>query len=530
MPNQSKKTENSAIRPPIVVILGHVDHGKTTILDKIRQTKIAEKEAGGITQHIGAYQIEIGNPPSPTSFAKATEGQEATEGQRKITFLDTPGHEAFNAIRSRGANVADIAILVIAAEEGVKPQTKEAIQIIKEAKLPFIVAINKIDKEGSNPSRVRQELAEQEVLVEDYGGTIPVIELSAKSGNGINELLEMILLVAELEELTAKLEAPAEGTVIESRMDSRRGLVATLVVQDGRLNIGDWVSAGRALGRAKALYDFHGKVIQVAIASQPCQMLGWEQAPSVGQKFKVVPSRQEAEKNSTLEINLGSSSVFIKETGPQNTEKKIANLIIKADVQSSLEAIDFALKSIHSEEVDYNVIGYGVGNINDADIKSAKASHATVVGFHVEVEDSVKQMAEREKIRVETFDIIYQLVEIVRSILSDMLEPEIKRIPLGKMKILAIFKDTGKSQIIGGKVTQGKAVRGAMIDVIRNGSPLITGKLGQLQHDKADVAEVSEGMEAGIRFDAPTETKPQNIIKEGDVLEIYQEEKIKRSV
>ena len=511
--NESIKTSATSARPPIVVVLGHVDHGKTSILDKIRQSKVAEKEAGGITQHIGAYQAE--------------------HTGKKITFLDTPGHEAFTAIRSRGAKVADIAILVVAADEGVKPQTKEAIQIIKDAGIPYVVAINKIDKEGSNTARVRQELAEQEVLVEDYGGTTPVVELSAKKGEGINELLEMILLVAEFEELSAPMEIPGKGIVIESHMDSRRGMVATLIIQEGELKIGDWVSAGVGIGKAKTLEDFLGATIKIATASQPCLMLGWETIPRIGEEFKVVASRTEAEKIAASHIELGPANLFIKEVGTENqtTNKKIANLIIKADVQSSLEAIDQVLKTIHSDEVAYNVITYGVGNVNDADLKSARASGASVIGFHVGVDGSAKQMAEREGIKIQTFDIIYELIEVVRSIMSDLLDVEVKRIPLGKMKVLALFKTSAKAQIIGGKIIQGKAVRGSMIDVMRNNAILIIGKMGQLQHNKADVTEVSEGLEAGIRFDmSPSTTTPQPAIKEGDVLEIYQEEKIKRTI
>jgi translation initiation factor IF-2 len=517
--NQKDKDANFAPRPPIVVVLGHVDHGKTSILDKIRQTKVAEKETGGITQHIGAYQVEH-------------------KGKR-ITFLDTPGHEAFSAIRSRGARVADVAVLVVAADEGVKSQTKETIQIIKEAKIPFVVAINKTDKEGANSMRVKQELAENEVMVEGYGGTVPAVELSAKTGEGINELLEMILLVAELEELQAPMEVPARGVVIESHKDSRRGLVATGIVMEGELKVGDWISAGNASGKVKSLENFLAKPIKIATASQPCAILGWETAPRVGQEFKVVASREEAEKNSLMEAVLGPVNVFAKEAGTEGEiiNKKVANLIVKTDVQSSLEAIDQVLRAIHSEEVDYNVVNYGVGTINDADVKNAVATKASIIGFRVNIDGSARQMAEREKIPAQTFDIIYGLAEAVRSIMSELLEPEIKRIPLGKMKIIAIFKNLGKSQVIGGKVTQGKAVRGAMIDVIRNGALLITGKLGQLQHEKADVTEVAEGLEAGIRFDLPPvpakQTQPIGIpilIKEGDVLEIYEEEKIKRSI
>lgn len=518
-----EKVTKTAARPPIVVVLGHVDHGKTSILDKIRQTKVAEGEAGGITQHIGAYQAE--------------------HDGKKITFLDTPGHEAFSAIRSRGAKVADIAVLVIAAEEGVKPQTKEAIQIIKEAGIPFVVAINKIDKEGANPAKVRQELAKQEVQVEDYGGTVPVVELSAKKDKSINELLEMILLVAEIEELSAPTDAPAKGVVIESHLDSRRGLVATLIVHEGELKIGNWVSAGNVVGRVKSLDSFLGKPIGIAIASQPCVMLGWETAPGVGQEFQVVLNLETARSLTAAQATVGPSVLFIRETGTENqkTNKKLANLIIKADVQSSLEAIDQILKAVRSEEVAYNVITYGIGTIGDNDIKNARATGAAVIGFHVGIDSSAKQLAERDGVNVRAFDIIYELVETIRSIMADLLDPEIKRTPLGKLKILATFKNSGRSQIVGGKVTQGKITRGALIDVMRSGAILTTGKLGQLQHNKADVAEVSEGLEAGIRFDTiTTETQKgqeaqkalgqQILIKEGDILEIYAEEKIKRSI
>ena len=533
--NQKLETSNYVPRPPIVVVLGHVDHGKTSILDKIRQTKVAEQETGSITQHIGAYQAE--------------------HNGKKITFLDTPGHEAFSAIRSRGAKVADLAVLVVAAEEGVKPQTIEAIKIIKEAGLPFVVAVNKIDKEGANPARVRQELAEQEVQVEDYGGNVPIVELSAKKGEGINDLLEMILLVAELEELTAPMEAPAKGIVIESHTDSRRGLVATLIVLEGKLKTGNWITAGETVGRVKSLDNFLGETISVAIASQPCVMLGWEMAPKVGQEFQVVSSREAAQNLAAAQTQVGPPALlFAKEVGApipsalsegsstelgrsptgqaedQKTNKKIANLIIKTDVQSSLEAIEQALKTIHSEEVDYNVVGYGVGIIGDNDIKNARATGAKIVGLHVDIDSSAKQLAERDNVRVQTFGIIYELVEAVRSIMADLLEPEIKRVPLGKLKILATFKNTGKSQIVGGKVTQGKLTRGAMVDVIRNGAMLASGKLGQLQHNKTDVTEVIEGLEAGVRFDTTTQPAPQQLIKEGDVLEVYEEEKIKRSI
>ena len=513
----NKQQATSQTRPPVVVVLGHVDHGKTTILDSIRKTKVAEGEAGGITQHIGAYQI--------------------VHQDRKITFLDTPGHEAFSAIRSRGARVADIAILVVAADEGLKPQTKEAIAIIKEAKIPFVVAINKIDKEGANPQRVRQELAEAEVQVEDYGGNIPVAEVSAKKGEGLDHLLELVLLTAELEELTFDPNSLAKGVVIESHLDPRRGIVATLLVHNGTLKLNDFVVAGQVYGKLKSLNDFNGKPTTQAIGSDPVVAIGWEEAPKVGAKFVAVTSLEEAKNQALAQSSLGPVNVFVRETvvpiepGAAKVNKRNLNLIIKADVASSLEAIDQVLKTIHSEEVDYRVTGYGVGHIGDGDIKNAIATKSVIVGFHVVADDNIKTVAEREGITIKTFTIIYEFVEFVRLAMSELLEPEIRRVPLGKLKILAVFKKEAKYQIVGGRVASGKMVRGALADVVRGSSTLTAGRIGQLQAGKKDVSEVAEGLECGIRFDMLGAVKDVPvIIKEGDVLDVYSEEKIKRSI
>lgn len=505
MTKTQTKTKD-ATRPPVVVILGHVDHGKTTILDYIRKARVAAKEAGGITQHIGAYQAEANG--------------------KLITFLDTPGHEAFSAIRSRGAQVADIAVLVIAAEEGLKPQTKEAIKIIKESKTPFVVAINKVDKEAANPQRVRQELAENEVMVEDYGGDVPVAEISGLTGKGIDHLLELILLLAEVEELKGEADGAASGVVIESHLDSRRGIVATLLVKSGTLAIGDVISAGTAVAKVKMLENFLGKGVKAALPSEPCVVLGWEAVPALGSAFNVVATHAEAEK--IAKETQSTIKLFAHET---DANKKTANLIIKADVQSSLEAIDQVLRTIKSDEVDYKVVGHGVGKIGDADIKQAKSTQAAIIAFHVEMDSSVKHLAEREQIRVETFDIIYNLVEVVRDIMSDLLPPEIKRTALGKLKILALFGTQGKTQIVGGKVTNGKALRGGLLEIVRGGKIIATGKIVQLQQKKADVAEVAEGLECGLRVDVnPTDLGITIPIKENDLLDMYQEEKIKRSI
>ncbi len=502
-------SQGKGIKPPVVVVLGHVDHGKTKLLDTIRKTRIAEKESGGITQHIGAYQTDIHG--------------------KTITFLDTPGHEAFSAIRSRGAKVADIAILVIAADESVKPQTKEAIRIIKEEKIPFIVALNKIDKEGANAQRVKQDLATEEILVEDWGGKVPVIEISAKEGRNIDALLDMILLVAELEELKEDLASPAKGIIIESNLDKRRGYVATGLVQKGTLNLGDWIVVGTVVGKIKSMEDFVGKPLVQARPSQPVLITGWPTAPDIGKEFAVAPSKDEASKIAEANVNLAPLFSFLKgsaETGDEN--KKYLNLVFKCDVSSSLEAIESSLKAIKSLEVGYHVISYDIGNITEADVKTAIASRGQVVGFRVGTEESAKRLADKEGIRVGNFDIIYELIEYVRSEMGELLGAEIKKNTVGKLKVLATFKKDSRSQIFGGRVLSGKVIRGAMADVSRNGTILGSGRVGQLQHNKEDMPEVKEGLEAGIRFDSVSKEFPE--VKEGDILEIYEEEKIKRNI
>ncbi len=501
--------DNKTIRPPVVVVLGHVDHGKTKLLDTIRKTKVAEGESGGITQHIGAYQTNING--------------------KIITFLDTPGHEAFTAIRSRGVKVADIAILVVAADESVKPQTKEAIKIIKEEKIPFIVALNKIDKEGANVQKVKQDLATEDVLVEDWGGKVPVVEISAKEGRNIDALLDMILLVAELEEPNEDLSSPAKGIIIESSLNKRKGYVATALVQKGVLGLGDWIVVGTVVGKIKSMEDFVGKVIVGAGPSQPVLITGWPTAPDIGKEFIVYSTKEEATRMAENNVSLAPLFSFFKgsvETGDEN--KKFLNLVFKCDVSSSLEAIEASLKAIKSVEVGYHVISYDIGNITEADVQTAIASKGEVIGFRVGMEESAKRLAEKEGIKIVNFDIIYELIEYVRSEMGELLGAEIKKNPLGKLKVLAIFKKDSRAQIFGGRVLSGKVVRGAMGDVTRNGSVVVSGKIGQLQNNKEDMPEVKEGLEAGIRFDAITKEFPE--VKVGDMLDIYEEEKIKRSI
>ena len=514
-------------RPPVVVVLGHVDHGKTRLLDTIRKTNVADKESGGITQHIGAYQISL----QPTTYSLQP---------KIITFLDTPGHEAFAAIRSRGTKVADIAVLVVAADESVKPQTKEAIKIIKEEKIPFIVAINKIDKDGANVQKVKQDLAAEDVLVEEWGGKVPAVEISAKAGLNISELLDMILLVAELEELEENISLPAGGVIIESHLDKRRGYVTTALVQKGILRLGDWVVVGKVVGKLKSMEDFLGKSVIEARPSQPVILTGWREAPDTGSGFIAAYSKDEAQKvadgNKGLDITslfsflsetVDSNSSFAESFGGQ--KKKTYDLILKADVRSSLEAIDSILRAIKSEGVRCNIVSYDIGDITENDVKTAIATKADIIGFRVGVGQSVGQLSEKEGTRVQIFDVIYELIETIRKNMAGLLEPEIKRVPLGRLKVLAVFKKNAKSQIFGGKLMSGKAVRGVLGEITRGESIIAAGKIGQLQHNKEDTAEVKEGFEAGIRLD----TIPGQLFVEiqvGDILEMYEEQKTARTL
>lgn len=523
---QSNEKKSSFRRPPVVVILGHVDHGKTTLLDYIRKTKVAEREEGGITQHIGAYQVEVPQEPkSRESEANRGIPRRARDdfANRKITFLDTPGHEAFSAVRSRGAKVADIAILVVAADDGVKPQTKEAIRHIQEAKIPFIVALNKIDKPQSNPAMAKQQLAEAGVFLEGWGGQVSVLEISAKTGKEIDELLELLILTAELENLESNPDKKAEGVVIESHLDKKRGYLATLLIQDGTLKIGEYIVSGQSFAKLKMMEDFSGKNTKEAGPSDPVLTLGWDQAPSVGEKFQAAKTKEEIDELLSRAPS-AKKPIFIKESGPIKENKKNLNIVFKADTQSSLEAIAEAIKNISSEEVAYRVLGYGIGNIKDNDIQTAATSGGFVYGFYVEVEDSAKRLAEKEKIEIKTFKIIYEIVEELRKDLSGLLEPEIKRTVLGKVRVLKLFKKAANYQVVGGKVVWGLAKRNSLIDVLRNDGKIVSGRLSQLQHNKIDSEEVKEGLECGIKFEGPPE------IQEGDTLEIYQEEKIKKSI
>jgi translation initiation factor IF-2 len=505
MVKKQKTNENLKPRPPIVVVLGHVDHGKTSLLDTIRKTNVVAKESGGITQHIGAYQIEF-------------------QG-KKITFIDTPGHEAFSQMRSRGAKAADIAILVIAGEEGVKPQTKEVVSYIKKEEIPVIVAVNKIDKPQVNFEKTVGELEKEGLVVETRGGNVPVVKVSAKDGTGINELLEMILLVAEMEELKADIEKPANGVVIESYLDSRRGSIATLLVFEGILKIGQWVVCGNYYGKIKSLEDFKGEKMEEAKPSTPAVVLGLNDVPVVGQIFEVVDSEEAVNEKVSKNIENKKESLSEPKIEPVGEgDVRILNLILKADVQGSLEAISENLFKLDLGGIKLNIIKSEVGAISESDIKLAFSTDALIVGFRMKASNNVFDQAKRSKIKIRTYDIIYELFEDIRKEAAKLLDPEVNRENLGKLKVIAIFRREKSRMIVGGKVIDGKVANKVPVDVLRNEEKIGSGRVVQLQHNKNDMAEVEKGREAGILYEG------EPIIEEGDILEFYRIQKTRREL
>lgn len=503
--------ENLEIRPPVVTIMGHVDHGKTTLLDSIRKTKVAAGEAGGITQHIGAYQIE--------------------DDGKKITFLDTPGHAAFTTMRARGAEVTDITILVVAADDGVMPQTVEAINHAKAAEVPIIVAVNKIDKPGANPDRVMQELTEHGLVPESWGGETIFVPLSALNGEGIDELIEMILLVSEVEELKADPSVRAKGTVIEAELDKGRGSVATLLVQTGTLHVGDPIVVGNTFGRVRAMVNDIGRRVKTAGPSTPVEITGLSDVPNAGDQFLVFKdektARQVGEARASKQVEeqrsdkakLSLDDLF--EQIKQGDVKDI-NLVVKADVQGSAEALTASLQKIEVEGVKVKIIHTGVGAITESDIILASASNAIVIGFNVRPDGNAKKTAEAENVDIRLHRIIYKVIEEIESAMKGMLDPEYEEKVIGQVEVRQTFKVSRIGTIAGGYVTEGAITRDSGIRLIRDGVVIYEGEVDVLKRFKDDVKEVSQGYECGITI------KKYNDIREGDIIEAYVMQEIER--
>ncbi len=503
---EKEEGENLRSRPPVVTILGHVDHGKTTLLDKIRKTSVAAKESGGITQHISAYQVK--------------------KRGKLITFVDTPGHEAFSAMRERGVSLADIAILVVAADDGVRPQTKEVIEYLLEKKIPTIVAINKIDKPEANISRVKEELGKNGIMVEEWGGQVLCSEVSAKNNVGIDKLLENILLLTEIEDFKADYKREALGVVLESHLDPKKGAVATILIKTGTLKEGQDIVVGKIFGRVRRLEDFSGKRLSEALPSMPVSIFGLSATCQTNDVLQAVSSRAAAKIKSHQSQNLENGlkkdetiSNFQKIRKRINDEKiKKLKIVLKADVQGSIEAIEQILSEIKSEEIGIDYIYLGVGNITESDIRQAKNSQATLFGFNVEITPVAKRLAEAGEVEIKSYKVIYELVEEIKVRLSALLPPLVERLDFGKLKVLAIFKNGKRDMIVGGKVVSGKIVNHSLIEVMRNENVIGKGKLVNLQQNKIDIDEVIENKECGITFEGETK------IKEGDLLISYKEE------
>jgi translation initiation factor IF-2 len=494
MNNQENK--NLVVRPPVVVIMGHIDHGKSTLLDYIRSTNIVAKEAGGITQHLGAYEV----------VHKNANGEE-----NKITFLDTPGHEAFGTVRSRGSEVADIAILIISAEDSVKPQTVEALNCIKQNKIPFIVAINKIDSPNANPDLVKQNLMENEVYVEGYGGGVPVVEISAKTGKNIPELLDMILLVAELAELKADPTILAEGFIIESKKDKERGISATILIKNGTVSQGQFISCRVAMAPIRAIHDQNNKMVKSATFSAPVTISGWSDMPIVGAEFKIF-----TDKNDVAAYCNKCKSEVVNDSGfdRNNFGKTALPLVIKADNQGSVDAIEHELKKILPENAYIKIISKGIGNISETDIKMASGSeNAFVVGFGVKTDKSAELMAERLVVEVKTAKIIYELIDWLK-IAIEKRRPRIESEEIiGEAKILKIFNGTKNNQVVGARVVSGSIKLGTRVKILRRDEEIGKGNIKELQQQKSKASEVTAETECGISIEAKVEIAPGDIIQ-----------------
>jgi translation initiation factor IF-2 len=501
--------DNTVVIPPVVTIMGHVDHGKTSLLDTIRKTKVAAGEAGGITQHIGAYQVEV-------------------EG-KKITFLDTPGHEAFTAMRARGAQVTHIAVIVVAADDGVMPQTREAIDHARAAKVPIIIALNKIDKANANPDHVKQQLAEIGVVIEEFGGDVVCVPVSARRGTGIDELLEMILLVAEVQDIKANPNRLATGVIIEAKLEKSIGPTATVLIQQGTLKMGDNIVVGALAGKIRAMFNDRGKRIQKAPPSMPVSILGLPDVPMAGDRLEVVSDERTAkqlalkvaEQRRSETMPLGQVSLDTLYMQMQEGKVKELDVVLKSDVQGSSEAIKNALSKVGEENIKVRLIHEGIGNINETDVHLASASGAVIIGFNVKADGAAQRLAQKEDVEIRYYNIIYKLIDDIQAALTGMLEPSFREVVEGHAEVIQTFK-AGKNMVIAGcRITDGKISRSSQVRVMRKTSKVFEGKIGSLRRGKDDVREVASGYECGIVLEDFVD------FEVGDIVESFTQERVK---
>ena len=502
--------ENLVPRPPVVVVLGHVDHGKTSLLDYIKSSRVADREVGGITQHIGAYQVEVeGNP---------------------ITFLDTPGHAAFTAIRARGARITDIAVLVVAADDGIMPQTMEAINHAKAAAVPIVVAINKMDLPGADPERVKRQLSENDLLVEDWGGDIISVNVSARTGEGIDDLLESLELVAEISELKANPDKSASGVIIEAKLDRKRGPSATVLVTDGTLEVGDHMVAGNASGRVRAMTDDKGRSLDKVLPGTPAEVLGFGVLPEAGDQLKIVANEREARalmggrERAPGSRPLQSRALSLEEVVRQVDigDIKELNLVLKADVQGSLEAIRQSLERLVDEDAKVRVLHTGVGAVTESDVLLASASEAVIISFSVGSEPSAERLADRMGVSIRHYQIIYQLTDDIELALHGMLEPVLNEVIVGRAEIRELFGGRRGTQIAGCRVTEGRVVRNGTVRVTRAGQNIAEATISSLRHFRDEVNEMNSGTECGIILQGFSDYQT------GDVVEVYRQERARR--
>ncbi len=507
-------SDNATSRPPVVAVMGHVDHGKTSLLDAIRGAQVAKGEAGGITQHISAYQIK--------------------HNDRPITFLDTPGHEAFAAIREHGAHLTDIAVIVVAADDGIKPQTLEAIRFARKAGVKMVIAINKIDKEGADSNRVKQQLAEQELLPEEWGGDTVIVEVSAKTKQGIDNLLDMLFLVSDVEDLRADATTPATGLIIEAHMEQGRGPIANALIEEGTLRVGDFVVAGTTYAKVRVLYDSADKSIKEATPSTPVVITGFKTLPEFGDEFHVVKNEKEArlqaekavtnQKASAGRSDM-SSSELIRIINRKNQVQNL-NIIVRADVQGSLTSVIDSLKALDTDEVAVHVVSSGVGAITENDLHLANTSNSVIYGFNVQVPANIKRLASRDKISIKLYSVIYELIDDVKTALSGLLAPEVVENDLGRLVVRGIFKTTKTEVICGGEVTKGKLVVPSLARVMRDGEKLAEVEITNLKRGPQDAKEVFEGEMCGLSF----KTNSRIDVQEGDHIELFTRELVDRTL